>query len=167
MLNCFIGTCWFVLISISCGHVVLKTTNLKNIFDSFTGSNSLELVVLEDVYLKDIINVSFAYSGSINVTGVNVSIKCKNEYSGFRFTGSAAGTNLMFQGITFSACGSCVPAVIVLDKMNAAFVECKFVDNTASGINARDSNVSITSSIFHDNRAHNVTEDFITPFQFG
>lgn len=157
---CFILAISFILTE----ALTLTTSNVNTVFKNYDGKHNIELQITGTVKINSLLSVKFKNGSMVMKATKGVKISCTEPNAGFRFFGR--GT-INVTGITFSNCGSQVAAAVVLFNMNATFQHCTFMDNSASGINAIDSNISIQNSTFLRNNAQNVAKKFKDGFVFG
>ena len=93
-------------------------------------------------------------------------IKCESGNS-MLVVRSNGGASVLFRNILVRNCGPNTPAAILIEgPLEATFDNCTFMDNKCSGLNSRDTSLTVNNSRFINNIA-NQSNSFDIDFAFG
>ena len=98
-------------------------------------------------------------------TAVPAVISCDSNNSMLFVRSNGERASVAFRNVLVRNCGAMVPSAVLIEgPLNAQFNNCTFINNTCSGLNIRDANLTVIKSQFRDNianRSANSESDFI------
>lgn len=157
--------------NMSCGSLSFALSCISN----KTTPSPVTLIIEEGTSIDKQINFLIPSNYNVSVSGSlqnrDASLHCSDGNSTLNIKASGMMKSFItFNGVRFQNCGPLVPAAVLIDGTNgvlsAEFEKCTFANNSCSGLNARDVDLTIKNSVFMHNFA-NQTNSFDIDFEFG